>query len=65
MKWVLVLAEDKVNEYGGKKHPPLTYYWGRTRTVSKWNISLTKTTDKFKRLRPKSRNISVMPPQTV
>lgn len=29
MKWVLVLAEGKVNECAGKKHPPLTYYWIR------------------------------------
>lgn len=64
MKWVLVLAKDKVNEYGGKKHPLLTYYWVRNRTVCKWNISLTKT-DKFKGLNPKFRNIRVMPPERV
>lgn len=33
MKWVLVLAKGKVNEYRGKKHPPLTYYWIRNQTV--------------------------------
>lgn len=63
MKWVLVLAKGKVNEYAGKKHP-LIYYWMRNQQYCKWNISLTKTTDKFKGLRPKVRNISIMPTWT-
>lgn len=45
---VLVLAKGKVNEHRRKKHAPLTYCWSETWWYCKWNISLIKTTDKFK-----------------
>jgi hypothetical protein len=51
-----VLANSKANEPRRKSHAPLTDSWAGTWQHCTWNISLIKTTDKFKRLRRKFRN---------